>query len=132
PDASRSRSRQTRRAVTKCAITRITAITNSRWTRLPKALKAKPTAPIQIRNTMMARISRMGMVDAPRFPERQDNVPAIGERRLAAADEGHLGGHDGQELHVRFERQAGHEDHRLGHVLHVHARLGADAAVGLL
>src|SRR3712207_7538634 len=31
---------------------------------------------------------------------------------LPSADEGHLGGHDGEELHIRLERQAGHVEDR--------------------
>ena len=49
----------------------------------------------------------------------------------AAADEGHLGGHHRHEQHVGFNGKAGHVQHRLADVRHVHQRLDLDRAVGL-
>ena len=44
----------------------------------------------------------------------------------AATDEGHLGRHHGQELHVGVERQARHVEHRARDVPDVHQRLDCD------
>src|SRR5437870_4933651 len=45
--------------------------------------------------------------------------------------EWHFGGHNGHELHVGFQWQAGHVDDRLGDVLDVHGRLDHGGAAGL-
>ena len=50
---------------------------------------------------------------------------------LAPADERHLGRHDGHGEHVGRERQVRHMRDRLADLVHVHGRLGRDAAVGL-
>jgi hypothetical protein len=45
----------------------------------------------------------------------------------------HVGGHDGQELGVRHQRQPGHEQHRVGDVSRIEGRLrdGAGHTGGL-
>ena len=47
----------------------------------------------------------------------------------AAADIGHLGGHDGHELHVGVKGQLGHVQNRTCHMGHVHNRFDGDRAV---
>ena len=41
-------------------------------------------------------------------------------RRLAAADERHVGCHDGHELDIRFQRQAAHVNNSVCYVLVIH------------
>jgi hypothetical protein len=50
---------------------------------------------------------------------------------LAPTDERHLGRHDGHGEHVGRGRQVRHMRDGFTDLLHVHGRLGRDAAVGL-
>src|SRR5207302_5632134 len=49
----------------------------------------------------------------------------------AAADIGHLVGHDRHEQHIRLGRQFGHIEDALRDIAHIDARLGLDSARGL-
>ena len=74
--------------------------------------------------------SSCASMDARRIPRRSKEA----QRRraaLAAPDERHLRRHDRHELDVGVQRQARHVDDRARDVLHVHARLDHEAAVGL-
>jgi Sulfate permease family len=82
------------------------------------------------------RMQRRAVRAAPRLarrPRRPPNHLNPGDLTgvLAAAGERHPGRHHGHGGHVRVQGQAGHVADGPGHVGHVHARLGPDAAVGL-
>src|SRR5215207_157217 len=61
----------------------------------------------------------------------RDRVRGLYRTALAAADEGHLGGHYGEELDVGFGRDGRHQHDRAGDVFDVHHRLDHGLAVGL-
>src|SRR6266404_4064253 len=94
-----------------------------------QAAPARPLAPLW---------ALRGWPDADRAHTRTPTMPVLASTAhrgppavpLAAADERHRGGGDGEGLDVGGQGEAGHEQDCFGYVLRVEGRLLLDAAVG--